>query len=191
MRTKIVGATLALALGASVAMAQSSGGGGSSGGSGGSSGGAASTSGSSRGSGGVTGAGPAGTPSPSAGSAGSSTTGNLTSGPPIGSPATRAPGTGVPGERGAPPLPAAEGTAVDRTPGAIGGPRDRIGTDSTNVLGSGGVVGGNSAATGAASGGLGAGATQPVVPPTQLECSRGWDSQSRWSQAELSRYCQR
>jgi len=119
-------------------------------------------------------------------------------------------GAGASGSTAAPggstATPGATGRSTTTQPGA-GIPADSTGTrqrtltapaDSRSgtlttpgapILGSdGGVTGSTSgAATGRGTGASGA----TVVPPTATECSRGWHSDSRWSQSELSQLCGR
>jgi hypothetical protein len=112
---------------------------------------------------------------------------------------TAAPGTAT-------TTPGAPGRSTTTQPG-VGIPADSTGTrqrtltapaDSRSgtlttpgapILGSDGGVSGSTggAATGRGSGASGA----TVVPPTATECSRGWHSDSRWSQSELSQLCGR
>lgn len=62
-------------------------------------------------------------------------------------------------------------------------------TPGAPILGSDGRA---STSTDGAATGRGAGASgNSVVPPTATECSRGWHSDSRWSQTELSQLCGR
>jgi len=97
------------------------------------------------------------------------------------SPSATQPGAGVP----------ADPTGVRHR--ALTAPADsRAGTLTTPgapILGPGGGV---SSSTGDAASGRGSGTSgATVVPPTATECSRGWHSDSRWTQSELTQLCGR
>jgi hypothetical protein len=85
-----------------------------------------------------------------------------------------------------PPSTAGEGTLLER-PGAPGG----LGSPSAGPRLSPPAVGGSVGSTGGAPGSAasGAGSGDPVIPPTALECSRGWRPESRFSEERLRDLC--
>lgn len=163
MQNRFVVAALAVVIGAGAAVAQT--GGGSS--SGGASGGAGTLTGS-------TGSGAASGTATSAPSATASRT-------------TVAPGTGTTAQPGPPP------DATGTRGRLLTAPADsQAGTlrtqQSPTISTDGRALSTDSAASGR---GEGASAGDEVVPPTAMECSRGWHAGSRWSQSQLTQLCNR